>query len=292
MVLDVGQAAVVLAGAVLTLPHGLVQRRVAGLVLGVNGHIVVPCCAVDGGHGQGHEERITGAGDIFRDASLYDEVQTLLHIRSGGVSGGIRFGHGHAAVLHGGLQRIFHVRGIGSQRSGQLVVEHIAGEVIDTIVGLVNVCGSQADGRQHGVAAITIVETIQHTHLTLTVQHFIVHGDVGSAKVGELYTLNGILCQLVYNGIVMQPSADVGLGIPCTVFAGCGDVVFIDAQGRFFAGVNGRLGERCGDEAQSHNNGHEQCQYAMDLFHLVVSFISIFLRKQTLAIRASAANRK
>ena len=33
------------------------------------------------------------------------------------------------------------------------------------------------------------------------------------------------------------------------------------------------------DRAQSHNSGHEHGQYAVDLFHLVFSFISIFLQK-------------
>lgn len=58
--LDVGQAAGILAGGVLCLTHGLFEVRISGLILGVNGHIVVPYRAVDGGHGQGHEEGIAG----------------------------------------------------------------------------------------------------------------------------------------------------------------------------------------------------------------------------------------
>ena len=123
------------------------------------------------------------------------------------------------------------------------------------------------------------VEAIQHTHLTLTVHHFIVHGDIGNAEVGELHALNGVLAQLVDNRVIMQAGGNVGLGIPRAVFAGCGDVILIDTQGCFLAGVDDRLCERCGDETQSHNNGHEQREHAMDLFHLVLSFISIFLQK-------------
>lgn len=108
------------------------------------------------------------------------------------MAGGIRLGHSHAAVLDSGLQLIFHVRGIGSQRSGQLVVEHIAGEVVDAALGLVSVCGGQADGRQHGVAAVGAVEAIQYAHLTLTVHHFIVHGDISNADISEFHALNGV----------------------------------------------------------------------------------------------------
>ena len=157
---DVGQAAGILAGGVLCFAHSLIQRRIASLVLGVNGNIVIPHHAVNGGHGQGHEEGIAGAGNIFGDTSLHDEIQPLLHLVSSGVAGGIRFGHSHAAILHGGLQRIFHGGGIGSQRSGQFVVEHIAGEVVDIALALVGIRGGQTDGRQNGGASITVVEAI------------------------------------------------------------------------------------------------------------------------------------
>ena len=283
-VLDVGQAAGVLAGGVLGLTHGLFEVGVAGLVLGINSDIVVPRRAVDGGHGQGHEERIAGGGHVFRDSGLYHQIQSLLHIRSGGVSGGIRFGHGNTAVLHGGLQRIFHVRGIGSQRSGQLVVQHIAGEVVDVILSLVSVCAGQADGRQNGGAAVTVVEAIQHTHLPLTVHHFIAHGDIGNTEVSELHALNGVLAQLVHDGIIVQTGGNVGLSIPRAVVAGLGDVVLVDRKGCFLAGVDGRrricCGKCCGHQPKGHKRRQQQCQHAMDLFHLAVSFIkSDFLQK-------------
>ena len=272
---NVGQAAVVLAGGVFALPHGLVQCGVAGLVLGVNGDIVVPCRAVNGGHGQGHEEGIAGAGDILRDASLHNEIQPLLHIRSGGVAGGIRFGHSHADVLHSRFQRIFHSGGIGSQGGGQLIVQQIAGKVVDAALGLVSVRGGQTEGGQHGVASLRAVETIQHAHLPLTVHDLIVHGDVSDAEVGELHALNGVLCQLVDNRVVVQAGGNVGFRIPRTLRAGSGDVVLVDGKGGVLCGVDGRFCERCGDEAQSHDGGHEHGQYAMDLFH--VQLFSLFI---------------
>ena len=202
-VLDVGQAAVVLAGGVFVFTDGLFEVGVASLVLGVHAHIVIPRRAVDGGHGQGHEEGIAGGGHVFRDASLHNEVKPLLHVGCRGVAGNIRFGHSHTAVLHSRFQRIFHGGGIGSQRSGQLVVEHIAGEIVDAVVGLVGVCGGQTDGRQHGGAAVGTVESIQHTHPTLAIHQFTVHGNVSDAEVGKLHALNGVLAQLVDNRVVM-----------------------------------------------------------------------------------------
>lgn len=288
MVLDVGQAAGIFAGGVFCFTHGLIQRRIAGLVLGVNGHIVVPRRAINGSHGQRHKEGVAGAGDILRDAGLHHQVQALFHIRSRGVTGSVRLGHGRA-ILDRSFQRVLGGGSVGGQDGGELVVQQIGSVIVFAVFALVGICGRYADGGQHRVSA---VEAIQHTHLTLALHQFIVHGDVGHAEVCELYALNGILAQLVGNRTVMQAGGNVGLRVPRAIAAGRGDVVFIDGKGCFLAGVDDRLCERCGDEAQSHNNGHEQCQYAMDLFHLVVSFISIFLRKQTLAIRASAANRK
>ena len=282
-VLDVGQAAGILAGGVLALTHGLLQRRVAGLVLGVNGHIVVPCRTVHGGHGQGHEDGIAGEGHVFRDAGFHHQVQALLHVGCKGVTGSVRLGHGRA-ILDRSFQRVLDGGGIGGQGSGQLIVEHIAGEVVDAALGLVCFCAGQADGRQDGGAAVTVVETIQHTHLTLTVHQFIVHGDVSDAEVGKLHALNGVLAQLVDNRVVMQAGGNVGLSIPRAIVAGLGDVVLVDGKGCFLAGVDGRrricCGKCCGHQPKGHKRRQQQCQHAMDLFHLAVSFIkSDFLQK-------------
>lgn len=195
------------------------------------------------------------------------------------MAGGIRFGHSHAAVLDSGLQLILHGGGIGSQRGGQLVVEHIAGEVVDTALSLVSVCAGQTDGRQYGIRAFRAIETIQHTHLTLTIHQFVVHGDVSNTEVGELHALNGILAQLVGNRTVMQASRNIGLSVPRAVFAGRGDVVFIDAQRCLLAGIDDRrricCGKCRGHQPKGHKRHQQQCQYAMDLFH--VQLFSLFI---------------
>jgi len=140
----------------------------------------------------------------------------------------------------------------------------------------VGICGGHADGGQHGVRA---VKAVQHAHLTLAVHHFVVHGNISNADISEFYALNGVFAQLIHNGVIMQAGGNVGFRIPRAIFAGCGDVILVDRKGCFLCRVDCRLCERCGDEAQSHNNGHEQREHAMDLFHLEFSFISNFLQK-------------
>ena len=146
------------------------------------------------------------------------------------------------------------------------------------------VCGGQTDGRQHGGAAVGTVESIQHTHPTLAIHQFTVHGNVSDAEVGKLHALNGVLAQLVDNRVVMQAGGNVGLSIPRAVVAGLGDVVLVDRKGCFLAGVDGRrricCGKCCGHQPKGHKRRQQQCQHAMDLFHLAVSFIkSDFLQK-------------
>ena len=278
---DIGQTAVVLAGGVFVLTDGLFEVGVAGLVFGVDGNIVIPRRAVNGGHGQTYEEGIAGGGHIFRDSGFYNQIQSLLHIGSRSVAGGIRFGHSHTAVLDSSFQSIFHVRRIGSQCGGQLVVQGIRREIADAALGLVSVRGGQADGGQHGVGALRVVEAKQHTDRALTVHDFIVHGNVSDAEVGELHALNGVFAQLIHDGVIMQTGGKIRFSVPHAVLAGLGDVIFIDTQGCFLRRINGRFCGKCrSNETQGHNGGHEHGEYAMDLFHLVVSFVnSDFLQK-------------
>ena len=197
------------------------------------------------------------------------------------MTGCVRLGHSHAAVLNSNFQSIFHGSCIGSQCGGQFVVQSIAGEVVDAVLGLMSVRGGQPDGGQHGVGAVRGVEAIQHTHMTLTIHDLVTHGDISYLQIRKFNTLNGILAQLVNDGIVMQAGGNVGFCIPHAIFAGFGDVIFIDTQGCFLRRINGRFCGKChSNEAQGHNGGHEHGEYAMDLFHLVVSFVnSDFLQK-------------
>ena len=77
------------------------------------------------------------------------------------MTGRIGLSHGNAAVLNSNLQSGLHVRGIGSQCSGQFVVQSIAGEVVDTIFRLTSIGSSQTNGGQHGIG------TLRATALTM-----------------------------------------------------------------------------------------------------------------------------
>ena len=117
--------------------------------------------------------------------------------------------------------------------------------------------------------------------MTLTIHNLVAHGSIGYLQICELNALNGVFAQLVNDGIVMQAGGNVGFRIPHAIFAGFGNVIFIDTQGCFLRQINGRFCGKCrSNETQGHNGGHEHGEYAMDLFHLVVSFVnSDFLQK-------------
>ena len=74
------------------------------------------------------------------------------------MAGDIRFGHNHAAALDGGLQRILDSGGIGRKSRSQLVVEHIAGEVVDAVLSLVCIGSDQANSGQHGAGALRAIK--------------------------------------------------------------------------------------------------------------------------------------
>ena len=275
-IFDVGQAAVVLSSAVLALANSLFQVWVAGLVLGVHGQIVKPLAAINGGHGQGNQEGIAGRSHIFGNAGFYHQIKPLIHVGGRGMTGSIGFGHGNATVLHGSFQSVLHIRRIACESCGQLIVQSIAGEVVDTALRLVSLGSGHADSGQHGVGAIRGVEAVQHANLTLIVHQLIVHGDVGHLQIGELHALNGVLAQLVNNGVVMQTGRDVGFCVPYTIRAGLGDIVLINRKRRFLAGVNGRFCGKCRSQSEGHEHRHQQRQYATNLFHLVFSYYNKF----------------
>ena len=251
---NVGQAAGILAGAVLVLPDGLFKVRATGLVLGVHGHIIVPAFAVDGGHRQRDKERIASAGDILQYTGLHHQIEPLLQSADLAVSVFIRLGHGLAAISGSSFQRIFDGGGVGGQCIAHGLVQLVGGIVAGAVFALVCICGGQADGLEHGILG----KAVQHTYLTLPVHQFIVHGDVSYPQIGELHALNSVLRQLVGNGIVLHTGADIGRRIPRPVLAGRRDVVLIKGKGRFPSGVNGRRCKRRADKPQGHDHSQEQ----------------------------------
>ena len=160
-IFDVGQAAVILSSTALALADSLFEVGVAGLVFGVNDQIVKPLAAIDGRHRQGDQEGIASRSYVFGNASFHHQIKPLLHVGCRGMTGRIGLSHGNAAVLHGSLQSILHIRSVGCESCGQLVVQRITGEVVDTIFRLTSIGSSQTNGGQHGIG------TLRATALTM-----------------------------------------------------------------------------------------------------------------------------
>ena len=224
------------------------------MVLGIHGHIIVPVFAVDSGHGQGNKKRVAGAGDILRHTGLHHQIQPLLQTDDLAMPVCIRLGHGLAAVPDGNLQRIFDGGSIVGQSVRQGFVQLVGGKVEHAVPSLVSVRLSQSNGLEHCV----VRKAIQHTHLVLTALPLTVSGDGRHPQIAKLHALDGVLCQLVGNGIVLHTGADIGRRIPRSVCAGCRDVVLVKGKGRLSPGVNGRRRERRGDKPQGHDHSQEQ----------------------------------
>ena len=214
------------------------------MVLGIHGHIIVPVFAVDSGHGQGNKKRVTGADDILRHTGLHHQIEPLLQTADLAVSVCVRLGHGLAAVPDGNLQRIFDGSGVGSQGIRQGFVQLVGGKVEHAVPSLVSVGLAQPNGLEHRI----IRKAVQHSYPTLPIHQFVIHSDVSYPQIAKLHALDGVLRQLVGNGIVLHAGADIGRRIPRSVCAGCRDVVLVKGKGRLSPGVNGRRRERRGDK--------------------------------------------
>ena len=268
--------AAVLAGAVFALPDGFFQRGIAGLIFRVHGHIVVPVFAVHGGHRQRDKERIASAGDILRYTGLHHQIEPLLQSADLAVSVFIRLGHGLAAISGSSFQRIFDGGGVGGQCIAHGLVQLVGGKVEHAVPSLVSVRLSQSNGLEHCI----IRKSVQHTHLVLTALPLTVSGDGRHPQIAKLHALDGVLRQLVGNGIVLHTGADIGRRIPRSVCAGCRDVVLVKGKGRFLAGVNSRRRKRRGDKPQGHDHDQEQRPKSLRFLHRsVLLFMQDFLQK-------------
>ena len=214
------------------------------MVLGVHGHIIVPVFAVDSGHGQRHEERITGADNILRHTGLHHQIEPLLQSADLAVPVFIRLGHGLAAISGSSFQRIFDGGGVVGQSVRQGFVQFVGGKVEHAVPSLVSVRLSQSNGLEHCV----VRKSVQHTHLVLAALPLTVSGDGRHSQIAKLHALDGVLCQLVGNGIVLHTGADIGRRIPRPIRAGRRDVVLVKGKGCLSPGVNGRRRERRGDK--------------------------------------------
>ena len=168
--------AVVLAGVLVGLTDGLFQSGNTGLVLGVYDYIVIPEVATlgrsglnitgNGGHGQGYEEGVGGAGNHFRHAILNDQVQANRQVALDGLTVVIGQVHvnGIGVVVHVGFQSILNDGGVLSQSSGHCLVQDI-GLVEPELVRIILSQGHRlcAGPSSHVISILIAVLTVGQT---------------------------------------------------------------------------------------------------------------------------------
>ena len=294
-----------LAGVVLILPQRLFQRGDAGQVLRVQGNVVDPAgaavrsiSAVDGSHGYGYQERVSGGNDHFRDFGFCNQIQTQGQVFSFGLAVGIRQGHGctvgGSVTLHG----VFHSGGIGSQPGGQGGDQHIGLiEILGFIqsvrifVPILSVC--QAQGFQK-IRTLSLVHSVEDFHVAVCSFGFAILENVSHLDIGKLDSLNGIpiACfaiaqsggsitsqDVIYTGFVVDTGGYIA-GIPNTVFFSIGQVIFVDGQGASAGFINGgHIGQlRSGGsyrERQEQGHSQKEGKNFCDVFHRAISFLLV-----------------
>ena len=271
--------AFVLAGIVLALPQGLVQRRITGQILGVHSHVVNPAAAA-GRHGQADEERIAGTGDHFRHFGFHHQIQSQLQILGLGFAVSIGQGHGSAVRSDIGFQSVLHSGGIGFQRGTQGRNKDIGLVVVFGIVQLVRSVSllitlgavSQPQGVQE-VCSRSLADTVEGLHM---VRVRAVRrrprklNNIRDPKIGKLHILQGIAVEGIIHVLVVDASRHVA-GVPCAVLLGVGQIHLVDGQGAFGGGIGAGIfrlsGGNAGGEAKKQRQGENQGDYFGKLFH-------------------------
>ena len=272
-----------LASVSLGLPQRLFQGGNSGQIFGVKGNIVNPAGAavigvgaVDGGHGDGYQERIGGGNDHFRDFGFCNQIQTQGQVFSFGLAVGIRQGHGRtvggSVTLHG----VLHGGGVGSQAGGQGGDQHIS---LIKILGCIQsvrffvpiLSVRQTQGFQE-VRTLGLVHGVQDFHMTVGGFGFAVLENISYLCISKLDTLNGISVagfavaqsgrsisaqNIVYPGFVINAGRHIA-GIPYAVLFGVGQIVLVDGQRAGSGFVDGCILQLGGGD--SHREGQEQCQ--------------------------------
>ena len=222
------------------------------------GAAVIGVGAVDGGHGDGYQERVGGGNDHFGDFGFCNQIQTQRKILDLAFAVGIRQGHGctvgGSVTLHGVLDS----GGIGGQTGGQGGDQHIR---LVEILGFIQsirffvpiLSVRQTKGFQE-VRTLGLVHGVQDFHMTVGGFGFAVLENVGHLYIGKLDTLNGISVagfavaqsggsaaaqNVVYTGFVINASGYIA-GIPHAVFFSARKVVLVDGQRAGLGFVDGR----------------------------------------------------
>ena len=272
-------AAVMLAGIVLALPQGLVQRRITGQVLWVHSHIINPAAAA-GRHGQADEEGITGTGDHFRHSGFHHEIQSQLQIFSFGFAVSIGQGHGSAALSDVGFQSVLHCGSIGFQRGTQgrnkdigLVVVFGIVQLVRTIRLFITVGAVSQSQCVQEVCSRGLADAVEGLHMVRvrTVRRRPRKlNNIRDPEIGKFHILQGIAVEGIIHVLVVDSSRHVA-GVPCAVLLGVGQIHLVDGQGAFGGGIHAGIfrlsGGNAGGEAKKQRQGENQGDHFGKLFH-------------------------
>ena len=323
-----GGGAVVLAGVELVLADGLFKARDAGVVLGVERHVVQPFLsavgrvgAVDGGHGQGDKEGIGGVGHHFRNLRFDDQIETQRQIQLLGKAMRIRFSKlGGVLRRHVALQSVFNGSRIGVQRRGERVDQRIALKEVIAGLGIgrrdgIGVGVGQTDCREQ-CAGVGVLELVQdHILVDAGSFSFIVSANVCDLQIRELDALDRVaVARLpvaeVVDGSVVQHRFECGVFDACgdvavdhcgsgIVGVGAGQIILEDLDGADSGRINGKPahGVRGNVHREREQDGdhHQDCAetlYGSFHFHIFLSFFIILVlgkQKARLLVRSIPA---
>ena len=271
--------AVMLAGIVLALPQGLVQRRITGQILWVHSHIINPAAAA-GRHGQADEEGVAGTGDHFRHFGFHHKIQSQLQIFSSGLAVSICQGHGSAALSDVGFQSVLHCGGIGFQRGTQGRNKDIGLVVVIGIVQLVRTIRlfitvgavSQSQCVQE-VCSRGLADAVEGLHMVRvrTVRRgFRNLNNIRDPEISKLHILQGIAGEGIIYVLVVDAGGHVA-GIPRAILLGVGQIYLVNGQGAFGGGIDAGIfrlsGGNANGEAEKQRQGKNQGNHFGKLFH-------------------------
>ena len=274
-----GGSTVVLAGVGLAFPQGLHQGRLAGLILGINRHIINPACttircvgAVYGGHRQRDEKRIGGRHYIFGDPGFHNQIQTQVQILRFGLAIGVRQGHGRSPVCgYISFQSILYHRGIGSQRSRQrrnknirLVI--ILGSIQSIPAGVSLGTVFQAQGFQE-VSTLNLIQSVQRLH---TIGLPGVLYNIRNLQVAELHPFQSIVFHNFVDPVLVSYAGGHIGTVPHAILLAVRQVIFVDGQRSLLGFINDCVAHFGGRNTDGRAEAQYQSQTQGDNFHKLV----------------------
>ena len=304
---DVSAGTIILAGVVNVLTQSLLQLGNASEVLREGGHIIDPAGAaiggigaVDGGHGQGYQERIGGGYDHFGNCSFHAQVQTQLQIDGFGFAVSIGRSHLDAAVSsHVLFQCVLDSGGVCFQACSQCIDQHITlveilGGIQLVSIGIPFSAVLQTQSLQE-ICTLHLVDAIQDFDMvvgTAICGRLTELDNICNFQVAELNTGNriaeaafavaqiaGVICVTI-TGCADQSIVDILIvhtgghiaGVPGSVLLSIGQINFVNSQGAFLGKVDGGIGNLSRGNTHGETQAQQKCHTQGDCLSKVFHF--------------------